>query len=210
MDIYLIRHTTPAIAKGVCYGQADLDVTASFYEEAAIIQQFLPEDIRTVYSSPLQRCKRLTDHLFAAHTIQLHDGLKEINCGNWELQLWDDIPKEETDRWMSNLIQEPIPGGESYQEIFERVVKVFDQIIAQHELVIPGDQALPSVAIVAHGGVIRSILSHITQTPLSDSFKAFSLHYGCVIKVVYSAGSHQYEVLSNISTEKETHKPSNL
>ena len=210
MDIYLIRHTTPAVEKGVCYGQADLDVTASFYEEAAIIQQFIPKDIRSVYSSPLQRCKRLADHLFTAHNIQLHDGLKEINCGNWELQLWDDIPKEETDRWMKNLIAERIPGGESYQEIFERVVQVFNQIIVQHALVTPGHEGPPAVAIVSHGGVIRSILSHITQTPLSDSFKAFSLHYGCVIKVVYESASLRYEVLSNISREKETHKPSNL
>lgn len=32
MDIYLIRHTTPAIAKGICYGQTDLDVTANFLQ----------------------------------------------------------------------------------------------------------------------------------------------------------------------------------
>lgn len=216
MEIYLVRHTTPAVAKGVCYGQADLDVTASFYEEAAIIKQFLPADIRTVYSSPLQRCKRLADHLFTAHTIQLHDSLMEINCGKWELRLWDDIPREEIDAWMKDLIHARIPGGESYQDIFERVIQLFDQIISRQpsgnreETALQGDKGPSAVAIVAHGGVIRSILSHITQTPLPDSFRAFSLHYGCVIKVVKAAGSLRYEVLSNIAREKETHKPSNL
>ena len=217
MEIYLIRHTAPAVAKGVCYGQADLDVTASFYGEAAIIQQYLPADIKVVYSSPLQRCKRLADHLFTAHTIQLHDGLMEINCGRWELQKWDDIPTGELDPWMKDLINVSIPGGESYREIFDRVVQVFDQIIAPtptegtgEASVLQGSEGQFPLAIVAHGGVIRSILSHITQTPLADSFKAFSLHYGCVIKVTGKSGSLRYDVLSNIPREKETHKPSNL
>ena len=35
MEIYLVRHTTPDVAKGICYGQADIDVTATFLAEAA-------------------------------------------------------------------------------------------------------------------------------------------------------------------------------
>lgn len=216
MEIYLIRHTTPAVAKGVCYGQADLDVTSSFYEESAIIQQYLPADISKVFSSPMKRCKILADHLFSKHAVELQDDLMEINCGEWELQLWDDIPKAAIERWMNNIIQERIPGGESYQELYERVIHFFEQIIAQRFSGTGVTTALQSVAgplqvaIVAHGGVIRSILSHITQTPLNESFRAFALHYGCVIKVVYEAGSLRHEVLSNIYREKETHKPSNL
>ncbi|TAH03053.1 MAG: hypothetical protein EAZ16_08610 [Sphingobacteriales bacterium] len=38
-------------------------------------------------------------------------------------------------------------------------------------------QQQPAV-IVTHGGVIRSILSFITNTQLADSFKVFKLHYG--------------------------------
>jgi len=33
MEIYLIRHTTPDVAKGICYGQTDLDVANTFEEE---------------------------------------------------------------------------------------------------------------------------------------------------------------------------------
>jgi alpha-ribazole phosphatase len=55
--------------------------------------------------------------------------------------------------------------------------------------------------------VIRSILSHITATPLLDSFTIFSLYYGCVIKVFEQDGLLRHEVLSNIPHEKETHKP---
>lgn len=213
MEIYLVRHTTPGVDKGVCYGQADLDVTESFLSEAAIIQQHLPARVTAVYSSPLQRCKKLAEHLFAGHAVQLHDDLREINCGKWELQSWDDIPKDEIDPWMNDFVNVRIPGGESYTDVFERVAQCFNTIVTRHgakdgAATIPDDEKIVSNAvIVAHGGVIRSILSYITQTPLVDSFKVFSLHYGCVIKIIYDNDQPRHEVLSNIAHEKETHKP---
>jgi len=197
MEIYLIRHTTPAIPKGVCYGQSDIDVTETFMQEAGIIQLHVPASIKNVYSSPLQRCKKLAAHLFPQHTIQLQDDLMEINCGEWELQRWDDISKSDLDPWMNDLANVRIPGGESYSDLYARCVKSFDHFFQQDK----------PAAIVAHGGVIRSILSHITGTPLLDSFSVFSLHYGCVIRIFERDGSFQHEVLSNIPHEKETHKP---
>jgi alpha-ribazole phosphatase len=198
MEIYLVRHTTPAVEKGICYGQSDLDVTESFKDEAAIIQQYLPAAIATVYSSPLQRCIKLAAHLFPTHAIQLHDGLMEINCGAWEMKNWDEIPKEEINPWMEDFVNVTIPGGESYVDLFKRVNYIFNII---HQ------QPKPSV-IVAHGGVIRSILSYITATDLKDSFNTFSLHYGCVIKITTRENGLHHQMLSNIPHQKETHKPS--
>lgn len=200
MEIYLVRHTAPNVAKGICYGQADIDVTATFLTEAAVIKKHLPENIETVYSSPLKRCKKLAEHLFTGHSIQLHNDLKEINCGQWELQAWNDIPKAIIDPWLKDFVTVRIPGGESYEDLHHRVKKVFVQI---------QQKATPAI-IVAHGGVIRSILSYITNTPLKDSFAVFKLYYGCVIKISTIDGNIQHEVLSNIVHEKETHKPSNL
>ena len=53
MEIYLIRHTTPDVAKGICYGQTDLALTATFPEEAEHVLKQLPPDLDVVYSSPL-------------------------------------------------------------------------------------------------------------------------------------------------------------
>ena len=202
MEIYLVRHTAPDVAKGICYGQADIDVTPTFLTEAAIIQKHLPENIGTVYSSPLKRCKKLAEYLFAGHAIQLHNDLKEINCGQWELKAWDDIPKAVIDPWMKDFVTVRIPDGESYEDLYHRVKNAFLHIQQKGK----GG----SVVIVAHGGVLRSILSYITNTPLKDSFAAFTLHYGCVIKISSVDGVLQHEVLSNIVHEKETHKPADL
>lgn len=198
MSIYVIRHTTPLIEKGTCYGQADIGVTDAFAAEAAIIRQHVPPHLQAVYSSPLQRCSRLAAELFPSYDVIHEDSLKEINCGEWELQRWDDIPREVVDPWMNDFVNVCIPGGESYVDVFERVRRCFDTVAAR---------GVPA-AIVTHGGVIRSILAYITHTPLKDSFGAFSLHYGCVVKIDPAGAGFRYEMLSNVFTGKEQHKPS--
>lgn len=199
MEIYLIRHTTPLIAKGICYGQTDLDVTATFEQEVANTKQYLPDNIQMVYSSPLQRCTKLAKALFPTKTIQLHDDLMELNCGDWEMQLWDEIPKPEIQPWMDDFVNVQVPNGESYTQLHDRVVNRF-QWIAQ--------QAKPAV-IVAHGGVLRSILAHITATPIKESFDVFTMQYGCVVKLFAIENSYAHDVLYNVSlTGKEWHKPS--
>lgn len=198
MSIYLIRHTAPLIEKGTCYGQADIDIKDSFFDEAAIIKTVIPVELRQVWSSPLQRCRKLAEHLFPAFPINLEHKLKEIDCGEWELQKWDDIPSHIIDPWMKDYVNVRIPGGENYLDLYDRVVSSFLNIAAGET----------PAAIVTHGGVIRSILAHITGTSLLDSFQAFSLHYGCVIRVSRHGDGFTHEVLSNIPTAKEQHKPS--
>jgi alpha-ribazole phosphatase len=197
--IYLIRHTTPDVARGICYGQTDLDITESFEQEVASIRPHLPSNIQTVYSSPLQRCRKLAEALFPQHPIQLHNDLMELNCGTWEMQVWNEIPKHEMQPWLDDFVNIVVPDGESYVQMHERVITTFEQIRKQNQ---------PAV-IVAHGGVLRSILAHITQTPLKESFDVFSCHYGCVVKLVLDNEAYKHEMLYNVSLAgKEWHRPS--
>ena len=199
MEIYLIRHTTPQIAKGICYGQTDLDVTETFFDEANLIKQHLPQNLETIYSSPLKRCSKLAKALFPQQNIVLHSQLKEIDCGIWEMQHWDLIPKQDLDPFMADFVNIAMPQGESYVDLYGRVIKCFNNIITQPK----------PLVIVTHGGVIRSILSHITNTALSDSFNAFKLYYGCVVRLSLNDGSFKYDVLHNIEPlQAEQHKPS--
>ena len=56
MLIHIIRHTTPDIAKGICYGQTDLALASSFYEERELLTSKLLDSYDAIYTSPLQRC----------------------------------------------------------------------------------------------------------------------------------------------------------
>jgi alpha-ribazole phosphatase len=200
MEIYLIRHTTPLVEKGTCYGQADLDVTASFMDELSLIQQFIPSNIQNVYASPLQRCKKLALQLFPSHTINFHHDLKEISCGEWELQKWDDIPKDILMPWMNDFVNIPIPGGESYIDLYKRTTACFEHILTEPQ---------PAV-IVTHGGVMRSILSHITSTPLLESFQRFKIEYGSVVQLQVKEDRIEYNILHNVKQVEEQHRPSGI
>ncbi|TCJ14247.1 alpha-ribazole phosphatase [Flaviaesturariibacter flavus] len=197
MEIYLIRHTTPDVAPGTCYGQADLGVTESFDEEAAAIVAHLPPHVAAVYSSPLQRCRRLAERLFPGHAIRFDDRLKEISCGHWELRSWDDIEPAPLQAWMDDFVHVCIPGGESYMLLYERVIAFL--------------QSLPDaggpVAVVTHGGVIRSVLAHINDVPLRDSFDAFPIHYGCTVHLHRKGAGLGHRFLHNVKRGVERHRP---
>jgi alpha-ribazole phosphatase len=197
MEIYLIRHTTPDIQKGLCYGQSDLDVTGSFWEEADAIQKALPPYIQSVYSSPLQRCSKLAQHLFPQQAIRFDDRLKEINCGEWEMQLWDEIESDILQQWMNDFVNVCIPGGESYVDVHKRVVSFFDELPKESP-----------TAIVAHGGVLRSLLSHINGVDLQESFQTYAIRYGCVIRLHLQEGKLQHHILHNPFSDQEQHRPS--
>ena len=64
MKLTLIRHTSLQIEPGICYGQSDIDVAASFANEVANTKKKLVElTFDAIYTSPLQRCVKLAEAL---------------------------------------------------------------------------------------------------------------------------------------------------
>ncbi|SDS01055.1 alpha-ribazole phosphatase [Polaribacter sp. KT25b] len=175
MEILLIRHTTPKIAKGICYGQSDIDVTDTFLKEIKpILQAVDVKDTETVfYSSPLKRCKKLAKKL--STNVLFDDRLKELNFGDWELQNWKDINKKELDYWMNNFVKVSATNGESYLDLHARTTNFLLEIAKQGH---------KKVVIITHAGVIRSLFSFINKTPLEKSFD-LKLQYAQVLKIKY-------------------------
>ncbi|MDQ0108123.1 alpha-ribazole phosphatase [Chitinophaga terrae (ex Kim and Jung 2007)] len=166
MEIYLIRHTTPAIESGVCYGASDVDVAGSFETEAAEVKAKLPARNFKVVSSPSQRCVKLARALFGDQ-FSTDDRLMEMNFGNWEMQPWDSISKNAISKWADNVVFERIPGGETYEELFNRSIQIFEACVASGE----------DTVLITHGGVIRCILALVTDTALVDAFD-LNVDYG--------------------------------
>ncbi|WP_373835828.1 histidine phosphatase family protein, partial [Bacteroides heparinolyticus] len=86
MEIILIRHTSVDVPPGVCYGQTDVPLKATFKEEASVTAENLKEyfPFEHVYTSPLTRCVRLAS--FCGYPDAEHDNrLMEINFGSWEM-----------------------------------------------------------------------------------------------------------------------------
>lgn len=178
MEIYLLRHTTPFIEKGICYGQSNIDVDDNFYNEANdILQKVNQLTIQKVVSSPLKRCLALANFINLPYTS--NPAYKEINFGDWELKAWNQIPEEEINPWMQNFVTTPATNGESYIDLFNRCIP---------EIKKETNQTL----IITHAGIIRAILAHCTNTPLTDSFN-FKIPYGALIKIDLKLNT--YEIL---------------
>jgi len=171
--IYLIRHTKPFIAPGICYGQSDLDVYSSFKGEVSNIRLKLALDTSFKFiSSPLQRCKKLAEALSNNGTIQFDTRIKELNFGDWELLPWTKIDQDDVKKWSENFVENSPPNGESFEKFSCRVIDFWSTL----------DHMNTNYVITAHDGVLRAILAHILETPLKKAF-TLKIKYGEVIKV---------------------------
>ncbi len=185
MEIYLVRHTTPNIEKGICYGQSDLGITDSFQGEVEKIHQQIPiKEISKVYSSPLQRCKLLAKTF--NKEITFDNRLKELNFGDWELQPWDCIHSTELNPWMDDFVNVQVPNGESYMMLQQRTLNFFASL---------DHGSNERNIIVSHAGAIRSLISHIQNIALEDSFN-IKLDYGHVLCI--NTTEQQFEIISGL------------
>ena len=176
MDLYLIRHTTPAVLAGTCYGLTDLDVSPSFPSEAAALNAKIA-DIQSpiVFSSPLQRCLKLAAIITSPPKIQVDDRLKELNFGDWEMTPWSTIPLGAIDIWSESHVLQAPPNGESFQALQDRVMSCISEITA--------DPTSGPAIVVAHAGVIRAILASVMGLPLYLAFK-LQIEYASVSKII--------------------------
>ena len=173
MEIYLIRHTTPDIAKEICYGQSDIGLVGSFPEESQRILQELPASVDKVFTSPLKRCVQLAQLISGSGLEQIWQ-LQEMDFGDWELKPWSDIPRAELDPWMADFVNHQVPKGESMRLLADRVIAWYSKIKSSK---------LEKIAIVTHAGPIRIILSEVNQTPFEEAFERYPVSYGEVIRI---------------------------
>ena len=137
MKLYLVRHAQPLVAAGLCYGQLDVQADLASTDQAAKALQPLLAGalVREVRSSPLRRAQALQDAR-----------LSEMHFGQWEGVAWSDVPKAAVDDWTADFAHHRFGGGESTQQVIERVWA------ALQEARIGGVDQL----WITHAGVIRA------------------------------------------------------
>ena len=177
MKLTLIRHTSLQIEPGICYGQSDIDVGASFANEVANTQKKLAEmTFDAIYTSPLQRCVKLTEALnLGEHTEDAR--LMELNFGDWEMHAWDDIPRDIFDDWAHDYANKAPPNGETFSQLQQRGVHFLDEILSKH---VGGN-----IVVVTHGGLIRALLAHALNMELKGLFR-FDINHASVTQLDFS------------------------
>jgi alpha-ribazole phosphatase len=169
MEVFLIRHTAPLINEGLIYGITDVALAESFDQEKQLIKAQLPEQIDFVVSSPALRCTLLANEI-AGNFVQ-DARLTELNFGLWEGKTWDTIDRTESERWMEDFVNNCPPGGETLNEMNNRVMSFWEELA-----LLPYQR----VAVVTHAGVIRLILASVNFIPLNSVFD-IRVAYGEVV-----------------------------
>lgn len=145
MDIVLVRHTSVGVPKGTCYGWSDVPVAETFESEAATTKANLGnEPFDAVFSSPLTRARKLAAYCGWPEPI-VDDRLKEMNMGDWEMKLFDEIEDENLQRWYDDYMHLAATNGESFPVLYARVAAFLDELKTKN---------YRRVAIFAHGGVL--------------------------------------------------------
>jgi len=174
MEITLIRHTRVDTQPGLCYGQTDVPCSSSFEKEIQVVRKKIELPPRAiVFTSPLQRCKLMASALFAS--CKEDNRLKELDFGEWENRLWDDIDPSLLNAWMSDYIHTSPPNGETFIELYQRCVSFFNELIIQHE-----DHS--HIFLVTHAGFIRASLCMALTLPLYKAFD-FKVDHGSVTRL---------------------------
>lgn len=147
MEIHLIRHTKPDIEAGVCYGQTDIPLAASFDKEWAEIRDKLPIDVDRIFTSPLSRCTQLSERMAEHYGLSPEKDVRlmEMNFGDWEMKRWDDIDQSELIVWMNDFQINPCPNGESYHNVASRLKDFISDKLQEES----------KYFIVTHGGIIK-------------------------------------------------------
>lgn len=165
MDLFLIRHPRVDVAPGICYGASDVGLADDAAAVASQLKPLLPATC-TVFSSPLQRCRKLAELL--SPSVTLVPGLVEMSFGEWEMKSFDDIDPLLIDTWALDPYGFRPPGGESAADMVTRVQAAFAGIRTQ-----ANDDPL---VIVAHGGPLRAIAGPLLGMPMDNWL---SLDFAC-------------------------------
>ncbi|MEX2481608.1 MAG: alpha-ribazole phosphatase family protein [Gammaproteobacteria bacterium] len=117
-----------------------------------------------VISSPLLRCSEFSSAFAQQRSLPLifDIRLKEIHFGQWEgrsaAELMAEDPESLERFWRDPDIHPP-PGGESLARFQARVLDAWNNILSAY--------AGQRVLTVTHGGVIRVLLCHVFEVPVS-------------------------------------------
>jgi broad specificity phosphatase PhoE len=124
-------------------------------------EHYREREIGTVYASDLQRAVRTAEIAFAERRIPIFQDsrLRECDYGARTRH-----PAEEVHRAAAAHASTPYPGGESYEQVVQRVASFLDELSGR------GESGL--VVLVTHRAVLFSLQHLLEGVALADALQA--------------------------------------
>ncbi|MGM0436512.1 MAG: histidine phosphatase family protein, partial [Bacillota bacterium] len=192
--LYLIRHgQTDANVKKIYQGNSNVPLNESGKEQAKIIAwRFKGYPIKALYSSDLERALETARAINQYHDLDLfiERDLQEISLGEWQGKTRDQVKSEYGDfiqqrRDNDDIYTTAVPGGESYQMLERRAMDILNRIVSTSNY--------DHVAIVTHGGIIKSIVGHILDLP-HEKRNAFDVYNTSITVLKYSKDKNRFKI----------------
>jgi len=149
--LYLVRHGITKWNDERRYqGHRDLPLSETGRLQAEKVARRLQGvDIAAVYSSDLARAMDTAHFVGKGHRLPVIplEELREIDVGKWEGKSFEELRHKESElleHWLSDIVNNPIPGGESYAQLRDRVIPKIMELARTHK----GS----SICIVSHSG----------------------------------------------------------
>lgn len=201
--VVLVRHgKTKWNEEGRYQGKVDVPLSAEGAEQArkvGLALKHLP--VKAVYSSPLSRCVETAKEIARHHSLEVVqvEELKEINHGEWEGMLAKEVERKYPELlrlWKEKpaVVKMPGEGGESLQDVYERVTRALKEILSKHSedelVVVVSHDATNKVAMCHFLGVDLNKFWAFKQANCGITVVEYSPKTGRVIVHVANATSH--------------------
>jgi len=168
---FLIRHASCDGLGQTLWGRTPgirLNDTGSTQAQC-LIDRFKNMSLDAIYSSPLERALQTATMIAESMALDVKtcDAANEIDFGAWTGKTFDELSRDERWRNFNNRrSMTMIPGGESFLEVQNRIVKELESLALQH-----GES---HVAIISHADVIRAAVAYFSAIPI-DLIERFEI-----------------------------------
>ncbi|CAK8719797.1 Alpha-ribazole phosphatase [Candidatus Electrothrix laxa] len=162
-QLFLLRHGPTSAPPGCFAGSSDVPLSGQGLARLDKISAQL-KDVDYWYCSPMLRTRQTLDYLqqkgCSAGESLYDERLREIDFGRWELQTFADIAAKDEDHlaaW-NQYLDFVFPEGEAVSAFIQRVEAMLAVFSGMESSVDTSTNATNTVAVVTHGGVIRTMI----------------------------------------------------
>jgi probable phosphoglycerate mutase len=208
LHLYITRHgETKWNKEKRLQGWKDSELTEKGVKNAISLGERLRDvSFHAVYSSSSGRAVKTAKLICSDRNIPIHydDDLKEINLGDWEGKISEEIEenskKEFFHFWNSPHLYNHEPHkGESFQDLKRRVEKASKKMIAAH--------TDGNILVVTHGVALRAMLSIFMNIPTEKWWDGPVIEGTSLTLVQFDGEGFHLKMLgdtSHFSTDAET------
>ncbi|ARN74791.1 histidine phosphatase family protein [Oceanicoccus sagamiensis] len=193
--IDILRHGQ-TVADDILRGRIDVALSDHGYQQmqqrlGPLIEPTAPW--QQIITSPLQRCAAFADDIKQQHgtPVTINQGFLEMDFGDWDGKPFAELKANDpvlfSKIWRQPHLYSP-PNGEAFTDFSTRIGSAWNSLIEQH--------CGQHILLICHGGVIRALLGHIMETPLT-ALSRIEVPYACLsrVKVHHQQGEDHWPQL---------------